>query len=165
MISIEPQAAASVCRPHRFPASPLAHSEQERALLKQTFEALAPKPTSAFIIYQITNELRQHHKVPARSPVFTCKTSRRTLTVFYNNRSTVTTAMPRPCHCRQWQRKRQWQRPALASSDQPYGLKGARDRGGNHSPLMSNRIEKDSMGTIEVPTEALYGGVHTTGRA
>ena len=32
----------------------------KRALLKQTFEALAPKPTSAFIIYQITNELRQH---------------------------------------------------------------------------------------------------------
>ncbi|MGB8356130.1 MAG: rRNA adenine N-6-methyltransferase family protein [Chthoniobacteraceae bacterium] len=32
----------------------------KRALLKQTFEALSSKPTSAFIIYQVTNELRQH---------------------------------------------------------------------------------------------------------
>lgn len=33
---------------------------KKRALLQKTFDSLAPKPTSAFIIYQVTNELRQH---------------------------------------------------------------------------------------------------------
>jgi phospholipid N-methyltransferase len=39
----------------------------KRALLQKTFDALAPKPTSAFIIYQVTNELRQHAKVFPRA--------------------------------------------------------------------------------------------------
>jgi phospholipid N-methyltransferase len=33
---------------------------KKRELLRKTFEALAPKPSSAFVIYQVTNELRQH---------------------------------------------------------------------------------------------------------
>lgn len=33
---------------------------KKRELLKKTYEALSPKPTSAFVIYQVTNELRQH---------------------------------------------------------------------------------------------------------
>jgi phospholipid N-methyltransferase len=33
---------------------------KKRALLQKTFDALAPNQTSAFIIYQVTNELRQH---------------------------------------------------------------------------------------------------------
>jgi len=32
----------------------------KRALLQKTFDALSPKSTSAFIIYQVTNELRRH---------------------------------------------------------------------------------------------------------
>ena len=32
----------------------------KRTLLQKTFDALVPKDTSAFIIYQVTNELRQH---------------------------------------------------------------------------------------------------------
>lgn len=36
---------------------------KKRALLQKTFDALSPKPTSAFIIYQVTNELRQHATV------------------------------------------------------------------------------------------------------
>jgi len=35
----------------------------KRELLQKTFEALSPKPTSAFIIYQVTNELRGHATV------------------------------------------------------------------------------------------------------
>lgn len=33
---------------------------KKRALLQATFDALAPKQSSAFVIYQFTNELRQH---------------------------------------------------------------------------------------------------------
>ena len=33
---------------------------KKRELLRKTYEALAPKPASAFVIYQVTNELRQH---------------------------------------------------------------------------------------------------------
>lgn len=39
----------------------------KRALLQKTFEALSPKATSAFIIYQVTNELRQHATVFPRA--------------------------------------------------------------------------------------------------
>ena len=34
--------------------------DKKRELLTNTYEALAPKPTSAFIIYQVSTELRQH---------------------------------------------------------------------------------------------------------
>ncbi len=40
---------------------------KKRALLQKTFDALAPKPDSAFIIYQVTNELRQHATVFPRA--------------------------------------------------------------------------------------------------
>jgi len=33
---------------------------KKRELLRRTYEALAPAPHAAFIIYQVTNELRQH---------------------------------------------------------------------------------------------------------
>lgn len=33
---------------------------KKRALLQKIFDSLAPRPSSAFIIYQVTNELRQH---------------------------------------------------------------------------------------------------------
>jgi phosphatidylethanolamine/phosphatidyl-N-methylethanolamine N-methyltransferase len=36
---------------------------KKRALLQKTFDSLAPKPSSAFIIYQVTNELRGHASV------------------------------------------------------------------------------------------------------
>lgn len=34
--------------------------DRKREILRRTFDALAPGPTSAFIVYQVTNELRQH---------------------------------------------------------------------------------------------------------
>jgi phosphatidylethanolamine/phosphatidyl-N-methylethanolamine N-methyltransferase len=37
--------------------------KKKRALLQKTFDALAPNQTSAFIIYQVTNELRGHATV------------------------------------------------------------------------------------------------------
>ena len=33
---------------------------KKRALLNKTYEAIFPKPSSAFVIYHVTNELRQH---------------------------------------------------------------------------------------------------------
>ncbi|HWB59631.1 MAG TPA: rRNA adenine N-6-methyltransferase family protein [Chthoniobacteraceae bacterium] len=40
---------------------------KKRALLKKTYDALSPKLTSAFIIYQFTNELRQHATIFPRA--------------------------------------------------------------------------------------------------
>jgi phospholipid N-methyltransferase len=34
--------------------------DKKRTLLQKTFDALAPKSTSAFVIYQVSTELRQH---------------------------------------------------------------------------------------------------------
>jgi phospholipid N-methyltransferase len=34
--------------------------KKKRALLQKTYESLAPAPASAFIIYQVTNELKTH---------------------------------------------------------------------------------------------------------
>lgn len=41
--------------------------QKKRALLQKTFDALAPKPTSAFIIYQVSKELRQHATIFPRA--------------------------------------------------------------------------------------------------
>ena len=41
--------------------------QKKRALLQKTFDALAPNATSAFIIYQVTNELRRHATVFPRA--------------------------------------------------------------------------------------------------
>ena len=58
---------------------------KKRALLKKTFDALAPKPTSAFIIYQITNELRGHATVfpRAHTEYFLQNIPPNFITVFY----------------------------------------------------------------------------------
>ena len=50
---------------------------KKRALLKKTYEALFPKPTSAFVIYQVTNELRQHATIfPQAKSDAACRTFR-----------------------------------------------------------------------------------------
>jgi phospholipid N-methyltransferase len=41
---------------------------KKRGLLKKTFESLAPHSNSAFVIYQVTNELRRHAHHPALFP-------------------------------------------------------------------------------------------------
>lgn len=58
---------------------------KKRALLKKTYEALAPKQTSAFIIYQITNELRQHATIfpRANTEYFLQNIPPNFITVFY----------------------------------------------------------------------------------
>jgi phospholipid N-methyltransferase len=58
---------------------------KKRALLKKTFEALAPKPTSAFIIYQFTNELRGHATIfpRAETEYFLPNIPPNFITVFY----------------------------------------------------------------------------------
>lgn len=40
---------------------------KKRVLLQKTFDALAPNPTSAFVIYQVTKELRQHATIFPRA--------------------------------------------------------------------------------------------------
>lgn len=40
---------------------------KKRELLRKTFEALAPTPEAAFIIYQVTNELRGHATIFPRA--------------------------------------------------------------------------------------------------
>lgn len=58
---------------------------KKRALLQKTFDALAPKPTSAFIIYQFTNELRQHATIfpRAKTEYFLQNIPPSFITVFY----------------------------------------------------------------------------------
>jgi len=58
---------------------------KKRALLQKTFDALSPKSTSAFIIYQFTNELRNHakHFPHAESEYFLPNIPPNFITVFY----------------------------------------------------------------------------------
>ena len=58
---------------------------KKRELLQKTYDALSQKPTSAFIIYQYTNELRQHAKVfpRAKSEYFLQNIPPSFITVFY----------------------------------------------------------------------------------
>jgi phosphatidylethanolamine/phosphatidyl-N-methylethanolamine N-methyltransferase len=42
-------------------------SDKKKALLQQTYDALAPMPTSVFVTYQVTNELRQHATIFPRA--------------------------------------------------------------------------------------------------
>jgi|ERR1700677_5083051 len=57
----------------------------KRDLLQKTFDALSLKPTSAFIIYQFTNELRQHakHFPHAETEYFLPNIPPNFITVFY----------------------------------------------------------------------------------
>jgi phospholipid N-methyltransferase len=59
----------------------------KRALLQRTFDALSPKATSAFIIYQFTNELRNHarHFPHAESEYFLANIPPCFITVFYKS--------------------------------------------------------------------------------
>ena len=58
---------------------------RKRALLQKTFDSLSEKPTSAFIIYQFTNELRQHakHFPHAETEYFLRNIPPNFITVFY----------------------------------------------------------------------------------
>ena len=70
--------------------------EKKRALLEKTYEALAPG--GAFIIYQVTNELRQHATLStARNRSISCRTSRRCSSRFSINRIAGTATAARPC--------------------------------------------------------------------
>ncbi len=58
---------------------------KKRALLKKTYDALSPKASSAFIIYQFTNELRQHATIfpRAQTEYFLQNIPPSFITVFY----------------------------------------------------------------------------------
>ena len=58
---------------------------KKRSMVRAVFDALAPNPTSAFIIYQVTNELKQHAKMFPRteSEYFVPNVPPMILTVYY----------------------------------------------------------------------------------
>ena len=60
-------------------------SAKKRGILQAVYESLAPSPSSAFIIYQVTNELKQHARMFARavSDYFVPNLPPMIVTVFY----------------------------------------------------------------------------------
>ena len=58
---------------------------KKRSIVRAVFEALAPNPTAAFIIYQVTNELKQHAQMFPRteSEYFVPNVPPMILTVYY----------------------------------------------------------------------------------
>ena len=107
--------------------------DKKMALLQQTYDALAPG--GSFIIYQVTNELKQHASTifdKAESEYFLQNIPPMFVTVF---RKTV-------------------RKPLNGNGAVEYSrylLPSARMTAGG------TRIEKDSMGEMSVPESALYG--------
>ena len=112
--------------------------EKKRALLRKTYDAL--KEGGKFIIYQVTNELRQHATVfqSAESEYFLQNIPPMFITVFHKTSSIQvsgrmsTQRKGRSPICRGWR-----------------GTSGMKEK--------SSRIEKDSMGEMTVPADALHG--------
>ena len=105
---------------------------EEARLLRKTHEAI--RPGGSFIIYQVTNELRQHATLfdHAKSEYFLQNIPPMFITVF-------TKASMRNGHSHSVD-------PGSADSRQSTGM-----------TVRASRTEKDSMGEMSVPETALYG--------
>ena len=141
---------------------------KKRQVLKNTYDSLVPG--GDFVIYQVTNELRAHC-VPdifprADSEYCLINVPPMFITVFHKDAA--------PSRVDQRHPQQRGQRPARQEPSEPPGRLPTRacveafsDLHAPPSPPMTTpvttRTEKDSMGEMPVPADALYGA--TTQRA